>query len=150
VLCLISLMDLTITHMVLVLERIALCLIALVTAHVLNLVIVSHLGLVFFVGASYTHFEARHLDGPCFPRRGSRPIWPNGEVERIVKTSSGRMVKCWIPKIYLTNPNTESSTHSHCHTQFLCQNQVLIVCMTQDQLFHTYGQKCSQITKCHK
>jgi hypothetical protein len=28
-------------------------------------------------------------------------------------------------------------------------NQVLIVCMTQNQLFHTYGQKCSQITKCH-
>jgi hypothetical protein len=26
-----------------------------------------------------------------------------------------------------------------CHTQFLCQNQVLIVCMIQDQLFHTYG-----------
>jgi hypothetical protein len=33
---------------------------------------------------------------------------------------------------------------------FLCQNQILIVCMTQDQLFHTYGQKCSQITKCHE
>jgi hypothetical protein len=32
----------------------------------------------------------------------------------------------------------------------LCQNQVLIICMTQDQLFHTYSQKCSQITKCHK
>jgi hypothetical protein len=29
-----------------------------------------------------------------------------------------------------------------CHTQFLCQNHVLIICMTQDQLFHTYGQKC--------
>jgi hypothetical protein len=29
-----------------------------------------------------------------------------------------------------------------CHTQFLCQNQVLIICMTQDQLFYTYGQKC--------
>jgi hypothetical protein len=29
-------------------------------------------------------------------------------------------------------------------------NKVLIVCMTQDQLFHTYGQKCSQITKCHE
>jgi hypothetical protein len=28
-----------------------------------------------------------------------------------------------------------------CHTRFLCQNQVLIVCMTQDQLFHTYCQK---------
>jgi hypothetical protein len=25
---------------------------------------------------------------------------------------------------------------------FYAQNQVLIVCMTQDQLFHTYGQKC--------
>jgi hypothetical protein len=28
-----------------------------------------------------------------------------------------------------------------CHTRFLCQNQVLIVCMTHDQLFHTYGLK---------
>jgi hypothetical protein len=28
-----------------------------------------------------------------------------------------------------------------CHTRFLCQNQVLIVCMTQDQLFHTYDIK---------
>jgi hypothetical protein len=37
-----------------------------------------------------------------------------------------------------------------CHTQFLFQNQVLIICMTQDQLFHTYGQKCSQITKCRE
>jgi hypothetical protein len=27
--------------------------------------------------------------------------------------------------------------------------RVLIVCMTQDHLFHTYDQKCSQITKCH-
>jgi hypothetical protein len=30
-----------------------------------------------------------------------------------VKTSSGRMVKCWIPKIYLTNPSTKPSTFSH-------------------------------------
>jgi hypothetical protein len=37
-----------------------------------------------------------------------------------------------------------------CHTRLLCQNRVLIVFMTQDHLFHTYGQKCSQITKCHK
>jgi hypothetical protein len=41
------------------------------------------------------------------------------------------------------------STYDGCHTRFLCQNRLLIVCMTQDQLFHTYGQKCSQITKCH-
>jgi hypothetical protein len=67
----------------------------------------------FSAGGSHTHFEPRHLDDPHFSRRGSRPTRPNGEVERIVKTSSGRMVKCWIPKIYLTNPNTESSTPSH-------------------------------------
>jgi hypothetical protein len=36
------------------------------------------------------------------------------------------------------------------HNRFLHQNQVLIVCMTQDQLFHTYGQKGSQITNCHE
>jgi hypothetical protein len=36
-----------------------------------------------------------------------------------------------------------------CHTRFLCQNQVLIVCMTQNQMFHTYSQKSLQKTKCH-
>jgi hypothetical protein len=30
-----------------------------------------------------------------------------------MKTSSSRMVKCWIPKIYLTNTSTEPSTFSH-------------------------------------
>jgi hypothetical protein len=48
----------------------------------------------FPAGESYTHFEPRHLDGPHFSRRGSHPTQPNGEVERIVKTSSGRVVKC--------------------------------------------------------
>ena len=47
VLCLVSLMDLTITHMVLVHERTTLSLDALVTAHVLIVVIVSRVGLVF-------------------------------------------------------------------------------------------------------
>jgi hypothetical protein len=58
------------------------------------------------VGESFPHFELRHLDGPHFPRRGSHPTRPSGEVQRTVKTSSGRMVKFWIPKIYLTNPST--------------------------------------------
>jgi hypothetical protein len=49
-------------------------------------------------------------------------------------------VRCWKPVV---------SYHTY-QTQFLCQNQVLIICMTQDQLLHTYGQKRSQITKCHK
>jgi hypothetical protein len=47
VLCLSSLMDLTIAHMVLAHERTALSLDALVTTHVLIVVIVSHIGLVF-------------------------------------------------------------------------------------------------------
>jgi hypothetical protein len=49
VLCLSSLMDLTIAHMVLVHERTALSLDALVTAHVLVVVIISHVCLVFLL-----------------------------------------------------------------------------------------------------
>jgi hypothetical protein len=48
----------------------------------------------FPTGGSFTHFEPRHLDGPRFLRRGSRPTRPSGEVQRTVKTSSGCMVKC--------------------------------------------------------
>jgi hypothetical protein len=48
-LCLISLMDLTIAHIVLVRERIALCLDALVMTHVLIVMIVSYVGLVFLL-----------------------------------------------------------------------------------------------------
>jgi hypothetical protein len=66
----------------------------------------------FPAGEFYTHFKPRHLDSPYFLHRGSCLTRPNGEVERIVKTSSGHMIKCWIPKIYLTHPNTESSTFS--------------------------------------
>jgi hypothetical protein len=66
----------------------------------------------FSAGGSFTHLELRHLNGPRFPRHGSHPTQPSGEVQRIVKISSNRMVKCWIPKIYLTNPSTEQSTFS--------------------------------------
>jgi hypothetical protein len=48
-LCLSSLMDLTIAHMVLVHERITLCLDVLITAHTSIVVIVSHIGLVFLL-----------------------------------------------------------------------------------------------------
>jgi hypothetical protein len=68
---------------------------------------------VFPAGGSNTHFEPRHLDSPHFPCYGSRPTRPNGEVQRSLKTSSGRMIKCWIAKIYLTNPSTEPLTSSH-------------------------------------
>jgi hypothetical protein len=66
----------------------------------------------FSAGGSYTHFEPRYLDGPCFLYRGSHPTGSNGEVQKIVKTSTCRMVKCWIPKFYVTNPSTEPSTSS--------------------------------------
>jgi hypothetical protein len=49
ILCLISLMDLTITHIVLAHERTDLYLDALVTSHVLIVVIVSRVGIVFLL-----------------------------------------------------------------------------------------------------
>jgi hypothetical protein len=48
----------------------------------------------FSAGGSHTHLEPRHMDGPCFLHRGSHPTGSNGEVQRIVKTSSSHMVKC--------------------------------------------------------
>jgi hypothetical protein len=78
-LCLTSLMDLTITHIVLVHERTTLCIAALVMAHVLIMVIISRVDIVFLL-ESYTCFEPRHLDGPHFPRRCSRPTGSMGEV----------------------------------------------------------------------
>jgi hypothetical protein len=66
----------------------------------------------FSTTASHTHIEPRHLNGRHFPRCDSHPTGSSGEVLKTVKTSSGCMVKYWIPKIYLTNPSTESSTFS--------------------------------------
>jgi hypothetical protein len=64
----------------------------------------------FPAAGSFPHFESRHLDGPRFPCCGSHLTRPSDEVQRTVKTSSDRMVKCWIPKIYLTNSSMEPST----------------------------------------
>jgi hypothetical protein len=113
VLCLVSLMDLTIAHMVLVHER------AAFLPRRFGYSPCPHRGdrfprrPGFSARASHTHFESKHLDGPHFPRHGSHLTGPNDEVERTVKTSSGRMVKFWIPKIYLTNPSTKPSISSH-------------------------------------
>jgi hypothetical protein len=112
VLCLSSLMDLTIAHMVLVHQN-------RFEPRRFGYGPRSHRGdrlprrPGFPTGGTFPHFESKHLDGPRFTHRGSRPTRPSGEVQRTVKTSSGRMVKCWIPKIYLTNSSTEPSTPSH-------------------------------------
>jgi hypothetical protein len=42
----------------------------------------------------YSQFELSRFDGRCFPHCGSHPTRSNGEVQRIVKTSLGHMVKC--------------------------------------------------------
>jgi hypothetical protein len=47
----------------------------------------------FPAGEIHTRFELRHLDGPHFPHRGSRPTRSNGDVQKIVNTSSGCKVK---------------------------------------------------------
>jgi hypothetical protein len=64
-------------------------------------------------GGSYFQFEPRNMDGPRYPHRGSRPTSSKTDVQKTVKTLSGRKVQCWIPKIYLTNPSTEPSTSSN-------------------------------------
>jgi hypothetical protein len=43
----------------------------------------------FLAGGCHTHFGPRHLGGPHFPRRGSRPTGPSGELLKTVKTYSG-------------------------------------------------------------
>jgi hypothetical protein len=79
-LCLSSLMDPTIAHMVLVYARTALSLDALDTAHVLIMVIVSHVGLVF------------PLEGP-FPTL-SQDIWTVHAFLVVVHIPLGQVVRC--------------------------------------------------------
>jgi hypothetical protein len=80
VLWLSSLMDLTITHMVLVHERTALSLDALVTTHVLIVVTVSRVGLVF------------PLEGP-FPTL-SRDIWTVHAFSIVVHVPLDQVMRC--------------------------------------------------------
>jgi hypothetical protein len=80
VLCLSSLMDPTITHIVLVHERTALSLDALVTAHVLIVVTVSRVCLVF------------PLEGP-FPTM-SRDTWTVHVFPVVVHVPLGQVVRC--------------------------------------------------------
>jgi hypothetical protein len=80
VLCLSLLMDLTIAHMVLVHERIALSLDALVTAHVLIVVIISRVCLVFL------------LDGPS-PTL-SQDTWTVHIFPVVVHVPLGQVVRC--------------------------------------------------------
>jgi hypothetical protein len=80
VFCLSSLMDLTITHMVLVHERTTLSLDALVTAHALIAVIVCRVGLVF------------PLEGP-FPTL-SRDTWMIHAFPIVVHVPLGQVVRC--------------------------------------------------------
>jgi hypothetical protein len=73
------------------------------------MVIISRVVVVFCQSFSHS-FEPRHLDGSHFLHHGLYPIGPSSEVLKTVKNSSDRMVKCWISKIYLTNPSIEPST----------------------------------------
>jgi hypothetical protein len=79
-LCLISLMDQTIVHMVLVHKRTALCLDTLVMAHVLIVVIVSRVGLFFL------------LEGLTLTL--SRDTWTVHVFPIVVHITLGQMVNC--------------------------------------------------------
>jgi hypothetical protein len=107
-----SLIDLTIAYMVLVHERTTLSLDALVMAHVLIVVIIYHIGLVFLQESFTPILSWDTWTVHIFPVMVLVPLVSNGDVQKIVKTSSGLIVKCWIPKIHLTNPSTEPLTFS--------------------------------------
>jgi hypothetical protein len=87
---------------------------------------------------------------------GSCPVTWHSQMQKAVVLSSceveyiaGTVVACqgvWLPQLLAELKNEQRTTFllkmdSQCHTQFLCQNEVLIICMTQDQWFHTYGSK---------
>jgi hypothetical protein len=112
VLHLIFLNDLTIAHMVLVHKRVVLRLDALMLTHALIMVFILPRRHDFPARDIYSHFEPSRFDYPHLPHRGSCPTRSNGEMQMIVKTSLVHMVKCWIPKIFLTNPSTKPSTSS--------------------------------------
>jgi hypothetical protein len=80
VLCLVSFMDLTIAHIVLVHERIALCLDALVTAHVLIVVIVPGIGTIFLLG--------------CFAHALCQDTWMVHVFPIVVHIPLAKMVRC--------------------------------------------------------
>jgi hypothetical protein len=71
VLCPIFLMDLNIAHMILVHERVALCIVALVLTHVLIVVLVPPRRHGSPARGAYSHFEPSRFDGPHFSCRGS-------------------------------------------------------------------------------
>jgi hypothetical protein len=57
--------------------------------------------------------------------------------------SLGDVAIVWLTKfsnlIFRSNKMPDKRRRSNLsNTKFLCQNQVLILCMTQNQLFHTY------------
>jgi hypothetical protein len=79
VFCLSSLMDPTIAHMVLVHERTALSLYALVTAHILIVVTVSHVGLVFPLEGPSPTLSQDTWTVHAFPVMGHVPL---GQVVR--------------------------------------------------------------------
>jgi hypothetical protein len=114
VLYLTSFIYLTIAHMVLVHEKIALCLDALVMAHVLIVVIVSRVCMVFLLEGLTLTLSQDTWTIHVFPIMVLVPLIQSVRYKRLwsVETSSGRLVKRWIPKIYLTNPSTESLTSS--------------------------------------
>jgi hypothetical protein len=78
--CLVSLMDITIAHMGLVHKRIALCLDALDMVHVLIVVIVSHIGMIFL------------LEGLTLALR--RDTWTVHVFSVVVHVPRGQMMKC--------------------------------------------------------
>jgi hypothetical protein len=91
---LVFLMYLTIAPMVLVHERVALCLDILVSTHVLIVVLIPRIGMVLPLEVPILTLSRVTLTVHAFPIMVHVPTHSNCEVHKTVVTSSGRMVKC--------------------------------------------------------
>jgi hypothetical protein len=101
VLCPIFLMDLNIAHMILVHDRVALCIVALVLTHVLIVVLVPRVGTVLPQEVLILTLSRAALTVHTFPVVVHITL-SNCEMHKTVVTSSSRVVNCWISKIFFS------------------------------------------------
>jgi hypothetical protein len=83
--CLVSFMDITIAHMVLVHKRTALCLDVLVTAHVLIMVIISRVGMVFLLEGLTSALNPETLMVHIFPIAVHVPLVQRVRCKRLLR-----------------------------------------------------------------
>ena len=66
-------------------------------------------------GSRVRGFESQHFGGPHFPHRCTRLQHASVDLHALIFAALERMTQYWIPKKFLSNPNTELSTYYSSH-----------------------------------